>query len=424
MIPLLQRIRGAAFAPLLVSCAMLGVPSITHAQTVGQPLPAWSPGELDIHRISTGKGDAALHIFPDGTTLLVDPAAAPTQGPRHQIQRPDATRAPGEWIARYIAAVVPDVEQRGLDYALVTHFHGDHMGGSFPQTEVTPGGYRLSGITDVGHRLPIRTMIDRAWPDYNYDQWPEPPRTIMENYRNFLAWQAANRGMRVEKFQPGRIDQIVMKRSPAKYPGFEVRNIAASGIIWTGKGNATRPLFPSLDDIPPKDRFNLLENMSSIVFRLQYGKFTYYVGGDIPGVVAEGKPAWFDIETPVAAVTGPVDVAVLNHHGVRDTGNETFIRTLQPRVMLVAFWSMTHLDRKVLERLLSPAIYPGPRDIFSTNMIEAAVALNPELAKLKSMNGHVVVRVAPGGKEYKVIIVDDLTETFEVRAVHGPYLSQ
>lgn len=45
------------------------------AQTVGEVLPPWTPGTLDVHQINTGKGDAALFIFPDGTTLLVDAGA-------------------------------------------------------------------------------------------------------------------------------------------------------------------------------------------------------------------------------------------------------------------------------------------------------------------------------------------------------------
>ena len=43
---------------------------------IGAPLPAWAPGMLDIHQISTGRGNAALFVLPDGTTLLVDAGAA------------------------------------------------------------------------------------------------------------------------------------------------------------------------------------------------------------------------------------------------------------------------------------------------------------------------------------------------------------
>jgi hypothetical protein len=38
----------------------------------GDALPPWSPSTLDIHQIATGRGNSALTIFPDGTTMLVD----------------------------------------------------------------------------------------------------------------------------------------------------------------------------------------------------------------------------------------------------------------------------------------------------------------------------------------------------------------
>ena len=44
---------------------------------VGRPIESWQPGMLDIHQISTGRGNAGLYIFPDGTTLLVDVGEQP-----------------------------------------------------------------------------------------------------------------------------------------------------------------------------------------------------------------------------------------------------------------------------------------------------------------------------------------------------------
>ena len=42
--------------------------------TVGNPLPAWTEGCLDIHQINTGLGESAFYILPDGTTMLIDAA--------------------------------------------------------------------------------------------------------------------------------------------------------------------------------------------------------------------------------------------------------------------------------------------------------------------------------------------------------------
>ena len=43
--------------------------------------------------------------------------------------------------------------------------------------------------------------------------------------------------MQVERLKPGRNDQIVLRRDAAKYPNFEVRNVAANGEVWTGVGH-------------------------------------------------------------------------------------------------------------------------------------------------------------------------------------------
>ena len=44
----------------------------------GAALPPWTPGMLDIHQISTGRGNAALMRFPGGASLLSTPAMAAT----------------------------------------------------------------------------------------------------------------------------------------------------------------------------------------------------------------------------------------------------------------------------------------------------------------------------------------------------------
>ena len=96
------------------------------AQQVGGPLPPWTPGMLDIHQISTGRGNSALFILPDGTTLLVDAGAA-GDGLPETDPHPNATRTPGAWIVRYLKRHLP-AGASSLDYALITHFHPDHMG--------------------------------------------------------------------------------------------------------------------------------------------------------------------------------------------------------------------------------------------------------------------------------------------------------
>jgi hypothetical protein len=41
--------------------------------------------------------------------------------------------------------------------------------------------------------------------------------------------------------------------------------------------------------------------------------------------------------------------------------------------------------------------------------------------RIKGRQGHIVVRVSPGGADYRIFILDDSAESFRIKEVHGPY---
>lgn len=229
------------FIGLAATALFLCLPAA--AQTAGQPLPPWTPGTLDIHQINTGKGNSALFILPDGTSLLVDAGDGSHQPPRGTAPKPDASRPAGEWIARYARHMLRNDSAPAIDYAYLTHFHDDHMG----------------AITEVAKHIPFRALIDRGWPSYDY---PTAPRGLTA-YRAFAEAQS-KAGVKVERLVPGRKDQLVLKRAPARYPNFEIRNIAANGEIWTGVGTNTRQHFPPIATLQSTEHPN--ENMCSMAF--------------------------------------------------------------------------------------------------------------------------------------------------------------
>jgi beta-lactamase superfamily II metal-dependent hydrolase len=388
-------------AALLAAAALSLGAAVAAPPPAGEAFPKWTPGTLDIHQINTGRGNAALFVLPDGTTLLLDAGNGGNPPPRGTAPRPDGSRTPGEWIARYARAMGVDA----IDYGYITHFHDDHM----------------NAMVDVAERIPVRTMLDRGWPAYDY---PAPDHAEFKD-ADFLRYRAflEKGGTKAERLVPGRNDQIVLRRDRAHHPGFEVRNVAASGEVWTGTGAETRRIFPEIGTLARADWPT--ENMCSLAIRMRYGAFDYFSGGDMPGNVRPGYPAWQDVETPVARAVGPVDAAILDHHGNRDSTNAFFVSTLRPRVWVIPVWSADHPGHDVLDRMYSARLYPGPRDVFATNMLEPnRLVIGPLLDRLASAQGHVVVRVAPGGGSYRVFILDDAAETYTVKAVHGPYESR
>ncbi|MBN2013324.1 hypothetical protein JW960_28595 [candidate division KSB1 bacterium] len=409
---------------ILITVIVYSLNSFTllYPQQVGDEISEWSQGYLDIHFINIGKGECALCILPDGTTLLIDAGVVTGEKRRIVETRPSDSRTPGEWMARYIQRMLAFKSQQKIDYFVLSHFHDDHMGYVDETMRLSSSGdYRLSGITEVAEYVKIDKIIDRGWPDYSY---PIPdPSEMVENYRRFLKYQQSANKVRIERFKPGLNDQITLLEMPEKYPNFEIRNVAANGEIWTGVAQNTRKHFPPLAQLDERDFPS--ENMCSIAIRMSYGAFDLFSGGDLSGVFDEGEPIWHDVETPVAQAVGPVEVNVLNHHGAMDSQNAYFLSALRPRVHILQAWSSDHPTLRTLKRLLSERIYPGPRDIFATNIMEAnKIVIGNRLKELKSDQGHIVVRVNPGGERYRVLILDDSEESYRINAIHGPYQSR
>ncbi len=397
-------------------------PVFLHSQEPGSILPPWEKGEMEIHHICTGHGEGVFCIFPDGETMLIDGGdIGPTGSPSHVNILPDPSRQPGEWIARYISKRMNFTGEKRIDYMFLTHFHEDHMGGVYENSPLTKrgGDYLLNGITEIGEYIRFGKMVDRGWPDYDY---PAPLKSkAVLNYRNFVNWSMNNTGLKMECFMPGSDEQFTLVHDPGSYKDlFSVRNILANGEVWTGVGKETRHYFP--ENKSGKETPD--ENICSAGIRISYGAFDYFNGGDISGRFSSFSPAWRDIETPAGKSTGPVEVCEVNHHAYVDAMNESFINSLRPQVFVVQVWDTYHLSYHVMRDMLSQQLYPGKRDIFMTAIHESAKAYFGEgnLKRLAGYDGHIVIRVNPGGSQYKVFILTAEDESHRIRSVHGPYL--
>ena len=176
--------------------AILAALAVCSCASEPQYLPEWQEGWLDIHHISTGRGNSALIIMPDGTNLLVDCGDnAISKAEEHNEVLPilpDDSKHPAEWIMDYFKHFAPQsVNNTSLDYAMITHYHNDHMGGVDEpfavQTDSLP--FLLNGITELGVLMPISTLINRS--DLDNPIMPE-------NYKTYIKEWREPRGLRTE----------------------------------------------------------------------------------------------------------------------------------------------------------------------------------------------------------------------------------
>ena len=353
---------------------------------------------MDIHTIATGRGDATFIVMPDGTTLMID---AGDNGKTKDKQHPDDSKRAGEWQAIYMKHFMEGLPGNGkVDYAMITHFHDDHMGSLL---QMLPGknGYGLSGITLVGELIGYNKLLDRGWPKYDFPAANAngANKKFMPEYHKFVKYQMSL-GMQMEQFKAGELNQISMLYNPKKYKrNFEIRNLTANAQVWTGKRKKVEKNYsgnPKLFD----------ENVNSCSIRIAYGDFTYYNGGDLSGGNYKSyKSSERDMETAMAKVCGKVNVAKANHHGYYDTCNGAFLNYLSPDVLIVDARSDNHPVPSTMARMVDPMVWPTPGEFYIT-VDQAKRKLGGELWSHFKPWGHIVVRVYEGGEKYQVFVLD------------------
>lgn len=405
--------------------------------TIGQPLPKWGEGYLDIHSINAGRGESTMFIFPDGTTLLIDAGGAhPAEtydygkdASQGTPSKPDQYVPSSTVISNYVKYYLPDVADGKLDYAMVSHYHSDHYGVSttaFPLH--SSGKFRVNGIPGVCSYVPVSTMIDRGDPK-------DPPSSDFmgsisanyTNYENFCKWAAGDHGMVREKIRVGANDQIVMLHKPSISSNFEVRNIAGGGYVWTGTGTASATLLPSTAELIAKGSGydgQVGENVMSLALHITLGRFDYFTAGDIQYNGRSTYP-YKDIEAPIAKVMGEVDGMKACHHCTNNTNSPEMLAVLKPDFLLVSNWRDVQPRPETVKRFQK--VNPNVR-IYSTNMAEVNKATlidgGVALSAFTSMNGHVVVRVYPDGNRYKIFVLDDEDQKYKVKGIYGPFYSK
>ena len=417
---------------------------------VGQVLPAWQEGYLDIHSINGGRGEAFYYIFPDGTTMLCDAAGAPPtekytySGSSQGIpSKPSVNYNSGAVIVEYIKHFAPSVANGRLDYFMTSHYHGDHIGSwrseyaTFGWTaynkegekvsavNLSDGGFLLNGVAEVGLSIPFDKVLDRGdWSSRpSEDFYDDVGQKRYKLYTNYLDYAARKQGTVRETLKIGHTDQIVLKHDPAKYSTFSVRTIASGGDIWTGTGTDVNTGYvPSTEECKANHTaWAINENIFSNVFLLKYGNFDFFSGGDIQ-YTGRSNYAWKDIEKPISQVVKKVEGMKASHHSTSNTNSADLLNKLKPDFYIAGVWRDVQPNPETLQRVY--AANASVR-VFTTNLAESNIqtlkdkGVNP--SNFAATGGHVVIRVLPEGKKYYIYVLNDNNQEYKVKAKFGPY---
>ncbi len=188
------------------------------------------------------------------------------------------------WGGEGYAKVVPLLNSLGinhLDFVGASHFHADHVGGL---DEVWNSGIHCNVAYDRGNN--------------------NTPGT--QSYSQYASTYSS------------------------------VRQTATPGMVLDLGGGATMTCLVVEGDLMGGGSVNISgssqwENSASVAWKLEYGDFDMFLGGDLTG----GGNSTTDVESSVGPLCGDVDVYQVNHHCSRTSSNATFLNWIDPEFAVI-----------------------------------------------------------------------------------------
>ena len=272
------------------------------------------------------------------------------------------------------------------------------------------------GIPDVAESFRFLNYYDHQYPNVGKYR-----RDVDDaDFDVFQKWlePAVKAGMKREPFKVGAKDQIHLQHDPTGYYRrvFEIRNIAANGVMWDGKKNLVDV---AGEHVKQTGKQYINENPLSSAIRIRYGDFTYFTGGDLEGdfVGADGKK--FSYEERVGEVVGPVCVCKTNHHAFFPSMRDAFVKSVRPQLFLSSAWSPNQQNVVSLSRMMSRENYEGERFVAYGAIPDFRMRQFEKLGFTRYLTpaGHAVVKVIPGGFAFRLYTLSAEDESMRIVGV-------
>jgi competence protein ComEC len=316
---------------------------------------------LDLYWIDVEGGAATLLVTPAGETVLID-----TGNPGRRD--PD----------RIVKAVTEVAGMKQIDHLIITHFHGDHFGGSLTLVE----------------QLPIKNLYDNG----QFEGMPDNPG------KAYFELKVGQRHV----VKPGMVLPLKQVEGAPKL----------SFHFIGGQKTFIDPPAGIADNADvcssgrEKDRDGS-DNANSVVMVANFGDWRFYDAGDL---------TWNQEARIVCPknLIGKVDVYQVTHHGLDSSNNPLVLRSLQPHVAIMNNGTTkgclpevfsTLKDTKSLEAVYQ--LHKNLRADGVTNNVAEEYIANKE----KECQGNLVkLSVAPDAKTYTVAIpANGHSRTFQSR---------
>jgi beta-lactamase superfamily II metal-dependent hydrolase len=243
------------------------------------PAVSASARDLEIYFIDVEGGQATLIVTPAGQSVLIDAGYGRTSRDPDRIM---------------VAAREAGIER--IDFLVITHFHGDHVG----------------GVPELAARIPIATFVDYGGPlgtPYGSDRM---------TVRSFAAYEPVRRLGRHTTPKPG-------ERLPLA--GVEATVVSSGGTLLTsplGGAGHTNDACATLEDHPEDGT----ENFRSLGLLFRYGAFSLVALGDLSGNTLPRLVCPQNL-------LGEASAYLIAHHGDYDSNAPAMYAALKPRVAIM-----------------------------------------------------------------------------------------